>query len=99
MDRQAIRFGSSDPRVVLDAADAAEVSAALLRRYPVLAHDGLALQKIMLWRKEGAGWIYLALLENPDTPGDLCFTASFVSRGIEITPSLVTKYFAAGGAR
>lgn len=96
VDRQAIRFGANDRRVVLDAADAASVSAALIRRYPVVEHDGLAPRRIVLWHKPDADWLYIALLENPSKPDEICFTATFVAGRFEVTPQMIVKYF--GGA-
>ncbi len=93
VDRQVIRFGADDRRVVLDAADAASVSAALIRRYPVVDHDGLAPQRIVLWKKPAAEWLYIALLENPARPNETCFTATFVASRFDITPQMITKYF------
>ena len=93
VDRQAIRFGAEDRRVVLDAADAATVSAALIRRYPIVDQDGLAPRRIVLWKKPGADWLYIALLENPSKPDEICFTATFVAGRFEITPQMIVKYF------
>jgi hypothetical protein len=93
VDRQPIRFRADERRVVLDAADAATVSAALIRRYPMLEQDGLAPQRIVLWRKAGADWIYIALLENPTRPAETCFTATFVAGRFDVTRPLIVKYF------
>jgi len=99
VDRQAIRFRADERRVVLDAADAATVSAALIRRYPMLDHDGLAPQRILLWRKAGAEWLYVALLENPARPAEVCFTATFVANRFDVTAPLIVKYFGSAIAR
>ncbi len=98
VDRRPIRFRTDERRVVLDAADAATVSAALSRRYPVLERDGLAPQRIMLWHKAGRDWLYVALLENPDKPADVCFTATFVAGRVDVTGVLLVKYFGAAPA-
>jgi hypothetical protein len=94
---QAIRFSGSDRRVRLDAGDAAAVSAAIVRRYPMVERDGLAPQHIVLWRKPDAQWIYIALLENPERAGQVCFTATFTAARFELTPQLIAKYFGEGG--
>ena len=99
VDRQSIRFRADERRAVLDAADAASVSAALIRRYPVLERDDLAPQRILLWRKGGVEWIYVALLENPARPAEVCFTATFVASRFDITAPLVVKYFGAAISR
>ena len=93
VDRQPIRFRADERRVVLDAADAATVSAALIQRYPMLERDGLAPQRILLWRKAGAEWIYVALLENPAKAGDVCFTATIRAGSLNGTKALLRKYF------
>ncbi len=95
VDRQPIRFRADERRVVLDAVDAATVSAALSRRYPVLERDGMAPQRIVLWHKGGRDWLYVALLENPDKPADVCYTATFVAARVAATGPLLVKYFGA----
>ena len=98
VDRQPIRFQPADRRVILDAADAAMVSAVLTRRYPIIERHGLAPQRIVLWRKAGADWIYIALLENPAQPAEVCFTATFAAGRFDVTAPLVAKYFGAAVA-
>ncbi|HEX7436681.1 MAG TPA: hypothetical protein VF308_08240 [Caldimonas sp.] len=98
VEGQAIRFHPEHRRVVLDAADAAAVGAALVRRYPIIERDGLAPQRIVLWRKPAAGWLYIALLENPARQGEVCYTATFVAARFDLTPALLEKYFGAGVA-
>ena len=95
VDHQAIRFGADDRRAVLDAADAATVSAALVRRYPVVDRDGLAPQHIVLWKQPASGWLYIALLENPARPDERCYTATFVASRFDVTPQMIAKYFGA----
>ena len=99
VDRSAIRFGANDRRAVLDAADAKAVSAALVRRYPMIENDGLAPQAIVLWRKPDMGWVFVALLINPAKPGEHCFTATFSASRFEITGVLLDKYFGIGPPR
>ena len=98
VDRQPIRFQAADRRALLDLADAAMVSAALVRRYPIVDRDGLAPKRIVLWRKPGADWLYIALLENPARPDEICFTATFVASRFDVTPPLIVKYFGAAVA-
>ena len=95
---QAIRFAGADRHALLDPADAALVSAAIVRRYPVVERDGLAPQHIVLWRKPDAQWIYIALLENPERAGQVCFTATFSAARFEQTPPLIAKYFGGGSS-
>jgi hypothetical protein len=95
---QAIRFSSTDRRARLDAADAAMVSAAIVRRYPMVERDGLTPQHIVLWRKPDAQWLYIALLENPERAGQICFTATFAAGRFEQTSPLIAKYFGEGQA-
>jgi hypothetical protein len=89
----AIRFLDHDRRAMLDAADAAAVNAALTQRYPVVAHDGLGSSRIVLWRKPGAEWLYVLLLENPMRADELCFTATFRANRFDLTAPLIVKYF------
>lgn len=96
VDTSAIRFRKDDRRVILDSGDTVAVSAALTRRYPMVEHDGLAPQRIVLWRKPAIGWLYVALLVNPAKPGEICFTATFSAARFEMTASLVEKYFGVG---
>lgn len=98
VDHQAIRFQPGDRRAILDVADAALVAAHLVRRYPVVERDGLAPGAIVLWRRPGADWLYVALLEDPAKPDRYCFTATFVATRIDVTRSMVAKYFGASAA-
>ena len=93
VDRTTLRFGKDERRAILDAADTEAVGEALVRRYPAFAQSGLAPQAIVLWRKPGAGWLYITLLVNPGKSGEVCFTASFVAAKVEITPVMLKKYF------
>jgi hypothetical protein len=93
VDHSAIRFGANELRTLLDPVDAAVVAAALVRRYPVVGQAGLQPQQLALWRKPGAGWIYIALLANPAKPNEVCHTATFVADTFGFTPRLVAKYF------
>ncbi len=96
VDESAIRFGQDDRRTILNPPDAEAVSAALVRRYPMLSQDGFEPQSIVLWRKPEAGWLYITLLVNPAKPGEVCFTATFVADRFELTAPLLEKYFETG---
>jgi len=93
VDSTTLRFGSDERRALLDDADTETVGEALLRRYPAFAQSGLAPQAIVLWRKDGAEWLYVTLLVNPAKPGEVCFTASFVAARLAVTPAMLKKYF------
>jgi len=91
----AIRFEAGQRRALLEPADAADVSAALVRRYPIVAHDGLAPERIVLWRDPRAGWLYVALVTNPDDAEQVCFSATFSASRLAVTSPLIVKYFGA----
>ncbi|MGZ5216394.1 MAG: hypothetical protein ACXWCU_20225 [Caldimonas sp.] len=98
VDSSTIRFRQEDRRAILDPADTVAVSTALMRRYPVVEQNGLAPQRIAVWRKPDAGWLYVALLVNPAKPGEVCFTATFVASKVDVTAQVLEKYFGAGAA-
>ena len=99
VDSSAIRFAEQDKRVLLQAADANAVGAAIVRRYPMVEHDDLTPQGIVLWRQPKFGWVYVTLLVNPAKAGEVCFTGSFGADKFEMTPALLDKYFGAGAAK
>ncbi len=88
-----IRFASGERRGSLEESDAAEVAAALLKRYPAAAQTGIMPDGIVLWAKPGSGWVYVALITNPAKPDDVCFVATFVAGRFEFTKALSRKYF------
>jgi hypothetical protein len=90
-----IRFQPGARRALLDASDAAEVSAALVQRYPIVARDGLTPERIVLWRDPKATWLYVALVSNPENASEVCFTATFAAARFDVTPPLLVKYFGA----
>jgi hypothetical protein len=96
VDSSSIRFRAQDKRALLEAADLDSVGTAIVRRYPMVEQDGLAPQGLVLWRKPGIGWVYVALLVNPSKAGEVCFTASFGADKFEMTPALIAKYFGSG---
>ncbi|MDQ2928919.1 MAG: hypothetical protein ABI330_05315 [Caldimonas sp.] len=93
VDASTIRFRADDPHALLDTADAEAVRAAIVRRYPKVEDDGLAPERIVLWKHPDFGWVYVALLVNPAKPGEVCFTASFGADKFETSPALIAKYF------
>jgi len=80
---------------LLEPTDAADVSAALVQRYPIVAHDGLTPERIVLWRDPRAGWLYVALVSNPADAEQVCFTATFSASRLAVTSPLIVKYFGA----
>jgi|NGEPerStandDraft_6_1074524.scaffolds.fasta_scaffold04037_4 hypothetical protein len=99
VDTSAIRFRVEDRRVLLEAGDTAAVSAAIVRRYPMIEQDGLAPQRLVLWRHPQFGWVYVALLVNPSKPGEVCFTATFGANRFDLSTALIEKYFGVGTAK
>jgi hypothetical protein len=93
VDTSSIRFRGKDKRVLLEAADADAVTAAIVLRYPMVEQDGFAPQGLVLWQKPAIGWVYVALLVNPEKAGQVCFTASFGADKFEMSPELIDKYF------
>jgi len=93
VDTSTIRFRHDDHRALLEGADAEAVRAAIVLRYPKVEEDGLAPQRVVLWRHPEFGWVYVALLVNPAKPGEVCFTASFAADKFEMSPALLQKYF------
>lgn len=89
-----IVFAGDDLRVMLDETERAAVFEQLLRRYPVLHHDGVVPSHIVLWRQTSGAWLYVTLLQHPQQPDQWCFTASFVAGNVDITTALLRKYFA-----
>lgn len=90
-ERYQLNAGSDS--VVLDDADRQGVQSALLERYPAFGRDGSAISAIVLWRKPGIGWVYLALKTHPDKPGKVCSAASFSAGVFGFSAELQRKYF------
>ena len=93
VDTSTIRFNSGDRRALLDVVDSEAVRAAIAHRYPKVEEDGLAPERVILWRHPRFGWVYVALLVNPSKPGEVCFTASFGADKFEMSTPLIAKYF------
>lgn len=84
--------------VMLDASDRRGAAAAMGRRYPVLG-PAFEPAAIVLWKRPGYGWIYVALETPPQPPPLWCFSATFAAPVFDFTPALQRKYFFAGAAR
>ena len=63
------------------------------QRFPVLRRDGFAPSRLLLWDRPERGWVYVAVIENPEHAGDLCFTATISAEAVPITKALMKKYF------
>lgn len=98
VSHDTIEFSIGHNSALLDAEDRLQVSAAMLRRYPMLQADGFAPSHVLLWRRPDADWLFVTLLANPQKPSEVCFTATFAAAVFEQTPGLLKKYFASAAA-
>jgi hypothetical protein len=94
-----LELGAADERALLDDTDRAALGSAMLQRYPMLARDGFAPAAILMWRKPGGEWLYVAIAGNGRSQAGWCFTASFNANVFDITPALLRKYFFQGAGR
>lgn len=94
-----LEMAAADERALLDETDRAALGNAMLQRYPMLGRDGFAPVAILMWRKSGGDWLYVAIAGNGRTQPGWCFTASFNANVFDITPALLRKYFFQGGGR
>ena len=99
VSHDAIEFSIGHNSALLDAGDRLQVTVAMQQRYPMLQADGFAPSHVMLWRRPGADWLFVALLANPHKPGEVCFTATFSAAAFALTPVLLKKYFASAATR
>lgn len=99
VSHDAIEFSIGQNSALLDAGDRLQVTVAMQRRYPALQADGFAPSHLLLWRRPGADWLFVALLANPDKPSEVCFTATFSAGVFELTPVLLKKYFVSAATR
>jgi hypothetical protein len=99
VSHDAIEFSIGHNSALLDAGDRLQVTVAMQQRYPMLQADGFAPSHVMLWRRPGADWLFVALLANPHKPGEVCFTATFSAAVFALTPVLLKKYFASAATR
>ena len=88
-----IELRAGQDSMLLDEPDRQALVAAMLNHYPVLGRDGFAPTALLLWRKPGSGWIYLALRNHTEKPGHVCALASFSAAVFEQTAPLLRKYF------
>lgn len=79
--------------IVLDERDAVDVAAAIVRRYPMIERDGLYPQSIALWRPPKGEWVYATLSQKAHAPHPACFTANVDAMTVDVTPTLIRKYF------
>lgn len=92
-----LELAAADERALLDDADRIGIGTLMQRRYPTLA--GFAPDAIVLWRKRGGDWLYLALAKSDRHAGGWCHSASFTAGVFDVTPALLRKYFPAGALR
>lgn len=79
--------------VVLDPRDGAEVAASIVQRYPMIERDGLYPQAVALWRPPRGEWVYATLSQKAHAPHPACFTANVDAATLDLTPTLIRKYF------
>jgi hypothetical protein len=89
----ALSVASGDRHAFIDNADVADIAAAIAERFPVLQRDGFEPTRLLLWERPGAGWIYVAVIENPAKGGEMCFTATVAAGTVSITREVLKKYF------
>jgi len=92
-----LELAAADERALLDDEDRAGIGALMQRRYPVLA--GFAPDAIVLWRRRGGEWLYVALAKSERHAGGWCHSASFTASVFDVTPALLRKYFPSGALR
>lgn len=98
VSQDSLRFMPGDPWVMLEPADRAAAWSQMVRRYPALQQVGVEPSQVVLWRKPGAGWLYVNLLADPQQAHRWCFTASVVAAPLALTATLQRKYFELRGA-
>jgi hypothetical protein len=92
-----LELTAADERALLDDADRGGLGALMQQRYPALA--GFAPDAIVLWRRRGGEWLYVALAKSDRHAGGWCHSASFTAGVFDVTPALVRKYFPVGALR
>lgn len=78
---------------VLDERDGADVAAIIVRQYPMIERDGLYPHAVALWRPPRGEWVYATLSQKPHAPHSACFTATVDAATVDMTPTLIRKYF------
>jgi hypothetical protein len=94
-----IHFGKDDQSAVLDEADHRQVRAEILRRYPVVEQDGFPTSRVILWQRASGELLFVAVIDNPNKPGESCFSATFAAERFDLTLLLRRKYLVPGAAR
>jgi len=89
----ALSIASADRHAFVDEADRADVAAAIAGRFPLLQRDGFEPSRLLLWERPGSGWVYVAVIENPEKRGEMCFTATVTAATVGITREVLKKYF------
>jgi hypothetical protein len=92
-----LELAAVDERALLDDEDRDGLGRLLQQRYPAVA--GLTPDAIVLWRRNGGAWVYLALVKSSGHAGGWCHAASFSADPLGVTPALLRKYFAGGAQR
>jgi hypothetical protein len=88
-----VEWNAGDESAFLDEGDRAALSATMLGRYPMLGADTFASAGIVMSRKAGGDWIYVALASKGTGATDRCVAATFTAKVFDITPALLRKYF------
>ncbi len=92
-----IHFGKQDQSAVLDDTDHRRVRAEMIRRYPVIENDGFPTSRMILWQRASGELVYIAVIDNPNKPGESCFSATFAAERFDQTLLLHRKYLVPGG--
>jgi len=89
----ALQVAAADRHAWLDAADRDAAAAAIAARFPLLGRDGFAPSELLLWDRPRQGWVYVAVIVNPERPGERCFTATISFDAVPVAKPLLKKYF------
>jgi hypothetical protein len=89
----ALNVAAADRHVFIEDADLADVASAIAARFPLLQRDGFEPSRLLLWERPGSGWLYVAVIENPQKRGEMCFTATVTAATVGITREVLKKYF------
>jgi hypothetical protein len=88
-----LSFRSGESGSLLDAGDAKQVAAEIVRRYPMIERDGLYPTAIALWRRPGGDWAFATLMPKKRPANAVCFTANISGDRLDATPAMLKKYF------
>lgn len=95
-DRLAMHFG--EDAAVLDAEDHAGMRGLIASRYSALGAGGFEPLQLVLWRRPGGDWVYVAIVANGQKPGGVCFSATIAAQPFPESNALRRKY-KLGGTR